>query len=117
MKTRGTGIIEQAPKLIAQSQNNLMESSRLHYDFCDDLGLKRIYNNEMGYQPKFSLFMGVLNKPEMKLVFSEQKTKTADGQEGKQLIIPTNVEMIQVPNDTKKLQEEFSRLRTAHAGF
>ncbi|WNE40731.1 MAG: hypothetical protein mread185_000188 [Mycoplasmataceae bacterium] len=117
MKTRGTGTIEQAPKLIAQSQNNLMESQRLHYDFCDDLGLKRIYNNEMGYQPKFSLFMGVLNKPEMKLVFSEQKTKNADGQEGKQLIIPTNVEMIQVPNAKESLQKEFSRLRSSHAGF
>jgi hypothetical protein len=116
MKTRGTGIIEQAPKLIAQSQNNLMESARLHYDFCDDLGLKRIYNNEMGYQPKFSLFMAMIKPIKSSLTFSEQKTKTADGQEGKQLIIPSNIHLVKCKNSEKELAEAFKKVTNNRFG-
>jgi len=114
LKIRGTGIVEKAPKLIKESQKDLMESSRLHYDFCDDLGLKRIYHNEMGYQPKFSLFMAQLNIEKNNVYFSEQKTKTAEGQEGKQLVIPTNLGIKKCQNTKEEIK---TALKNSKAGL
>ena len=80
-----------------------MESARLHYDFCDDLGMKRVYHNEMGYQPRFSLFVGVLNPLKVDLTFSEQKTKT-DNQEGKQLVVPSQVTLRKCQNTSQEIR-------------
>src|SRR4051812_43073923 len=111
MRGSGSGTIEKAPKLIQESQKNLLESSRMHYPFCDDLGIKRIYHSEMGYQPKFSLFVAVLN-PAMKseLTFSKQKTKT-DNQEGKQLVIPSEVVLRKCQNAEEEITKAFADIR------
>jgi len=37
-----------------------MQSQRMHYEFCSNLGIKRIYQSEFAsYQPRFSLFRAI----------------------------------------------------------
>ncbi|CAI2190364.1 16806_t:CDS:2 [Funneliformis geosporum] len=62
-RSRGKGVLEQGPVIKEDSPNsdgtpkNLMQSNRMHYDFCSNLGIKRIYQSEFSsYQPRFSLF-------------------------------------------------------------
>jgi hypothetical protein len=101
LRTRGEGCLEIAPNSLIKDSKKLMESSRRHYEFCDDLGIKRIYHDQMSsYQPKFSLFMAMIKPIKSSLTFSEQKTKTADGQEGKQLIIPSNIHLVKCKTRT-----------------
>ena len=61
----GRGVLEYAPNNLIEEvkeydengqPKNLMQSSRMHYEFCGELGVKRIYQSEFHtYQPKFSL--------------------------------------------------------------
>ena len=47
----GAGIVNQAPNLIKDTK------SRFHYDFCGDLGIKKIFMQPVhSYQPDFALF-------------------------------------------------------------
>ena len=62
----GRAVLEHAPNNLIEEvkeydengqPKNLMQSSRMHYEFCGELGVKRIYQSEFQtYQPKFSLF-------------------------------------------------------------
>jgi len=58
IRSQGAGIVNQAPNLIKdKNEHNPIEGQRLHYDFCGDLGIKRIEQQAFNsYQPKFHLF-------------------------------------------------------------
>jgi hypothetical protein len=53
MKGQGSGIIDKAPVTTDPDH-------RMHYDFCGDLGIKKIYQQAFtSYQPKFALYKAV----------------------------------------------------------
>lgn len=66
-----------------------MESSRMHYEFCGELGIKRIYQSDFDtYQPKFALFEaigGEKRKP------SWAVKKERDGGTEDTLLIPSDI--------------------------
>jgi len=50
------GTLEQGP-VIKTTSDNFEDNQRMHYDFCQDLGIKKIYQGAFtSYQPKFHLF-------------------------------------------------------------
>ncbi|CAG8606142.1 13611_t:CDS:2, partial [Cetraspora pellucida] len=53
----GRGTITHAPdNFIKEPSKDLVESSRMHYEFCGELGIKRLYQSSFEYQPEFYLF-------------------------------------------------------------
>jgi hypothetical protein len=56
----GRGIVEHG-NLIKLTSEKLEDNQRMHYDFCGDLGIKKIEQQSfLSYQPKFQLFRGKL---------------------------------------------------------
>jgi len=56
LNTSGMGTLEQGP-VIKLTSDNFEDNQRMHYDFCQDLGIKKIYQGAFtSYQPKFHLF-------------------------------------------------------------
>ena len=77
MRGGGIGFLEKGP--VIEDKNK-----RMHYEFCDELGIKKIYQKDLGYQPKFALFQAI----------SEGKDLTwAAGIHDKKMEIPTNVRL------------------------
>lgn len=77
MRGGGTGFLEKGPVIEDKGQ-------RMHYEFCGDLGIKKVYQKDLGYQPKFALFKAI----------SEGKDLTwSQGTQDKKMIIPTNVNL------------------------
>ncbi|CAI2196376.1 1192_t:CDS:2, partial [Funneliformis geosporum] len=110
-KHQGKGILEQGPVIKEDSPNpdgtpkNLMQSNRMHYDFCSNLGIKRIYQSEFSsYQPRFSLFRAfpvgkknVANNPDINNnPFWAVKKERGENTEGKSMDIPTDIYLTQL---------------------
>lgn len=56
VNSQGMGTLEQGP-VIKTTSDNFEDNQRMHYDFCQDLGIKKIYQGAFtSYQPKFHLF-------------------------------------------------------------
>lgn len=74
-----------------------MQSSRMHYEFCGELGVKRIYQSEFdSYQPKFSLFYADhAGKRDPSYAEKKERSETT---EGKPLLIPSDIHLKQLPD-------------------
>jgi hypothetical protein len=82
-----------------------METSRMHYEFCSNLGIKRIYQSEFAsYQPRFNLFRAfaagkknVGNNPDINNnPFWAVKKEKGENTEGKSMDIPTDIYLTQL---------------------
>ncbi|CAG8847896.1 3633_t:CDS:1, partial [Racocetra persica] len=83
---------------------NLMQSSRIHYEFCGELGIKRIYQSEFAtYQPKFSLFYA--DHAGKRTPSWAEKKERSETVEGKPLLIPSDIHLKQLPDMKEKIQE------------
>src|SRR4051812_6678053 len=76
MRGGGTGTLIKGP---IQSEN-----TKLHYEFCGDLGIKATYEQAFGYQPRFALFKA--REAGLNLTFCK-------GKDGSGINIPTNITM------------------------
>jgi len=56
VNSQGIGTLEQGP-VIKTTSDNFEDNQRMHYDFCQNLGIKKIEEQAfLSYQPKFHLF-------------------------------------------------------------
>jgi hypothetical protein len=45
--------------VIKTTSDNFEDNQRMHYDFCQDLGIKKIEQQAFSYQPNFQLFRAI----------------------------------------------------------
>jgi hypothetical protein len=81
MRGSGVGFLEKGPVIEDREQ-------RMHYEFCGDLGIKKIYRQIFSYQPKFALFKAVDED-----VHEGRGLSWSIGRDSKEMIIPTNVRL------------------------
>lgn len=94
VNSQGMGTLEQGP-VIKTTSDNFEDNQRMHYDFCQDLGIKKIYQGAFtSYQPEFQLFRAQVQTysgGNRSITWSEQGS--ARGQEPKQLSIPSDIKL------------------------
>ena len=101
----GVGVLEQGPvvkdysdkPILDKKGRKLLVGHRFHYDFCQDLGIKKVWQQPMlSYQPKFAFFY--IDKAGIRGINLVKKDS---------LIFPMDVKLIKLPMDVKP--EDFRR--------
>jgi hypothetical protein len=102
VKDSGRGVLEQGPFIKENlpgedgQPKNLMESARMHYEFCGELGIKRVYQSDFRYQPRFALF-DAIGGEKRNPSYAKKKERVGGGEEDT-LLIPSDIHLRQLPD-------------------